>query len=93
MTEYDKNELAFIASRAELERKFHEIREFLETTTPEKVGKKRYENLFSISGLGLMLILENRLMYDELEKLRKQLNRSDREHIELLKKYNELLKK
>ena len=86
--QYDKNELAFLASRNELERKFYEVKDFLATTTPEKLGKKRYQNLFTMSGLGLMLILENKLMYDKLEMLRKQLNRADAENIELLKKLN-----
>ena len=90
MTEYDKNELAFLASRNELERKFHEIRDFLQTTSPEKIGKNRYQNLFTIAGLGLTLILENKLMFDEIEKLRKQARRSDTENLELLKQINAL---
>ena len=93
MTEYDKNELAFLASRNELEMKFHQMREFLASTTPEKIGKARYENLFSVAGLGLMLILENKLMWDEIENLRGKIRRLDSEAIELLKQNNELMKK
>lgn len=90
MTEYDKNEIAFLASRNELEMKFHEIREFLQTTSPDKIGKQRYQNLFTIAGLGLTLILENKLMFDEIEKLRKQARRNDSENLELIKQINAL---
>jgi hypothetical protein len=93
LTEYDKNELAFLASRNELEMKFHEIREFLQTTSPSKIGQQRYQNLFTIAGLGLTLILENKLMWDEIENLRGKIRRLDAEAIDLLKQNNELMKK
>ena len=90
MSEYDENELAFLASRNELERKFHEIRDFLQTTSPDKIGQQRYQNLFTIAGLGLTLILENKLMFDEIEKLRKQARRDVAENLELLRQVNAL---
>lgn len=86
MTEYDKQELKFLAARNDLEVRLHMMREFVTSTTPEKIGKQKYENLFKISGLGLLLIMENQMMYDELLNLRKQLNREMKLNTQLLTK-------
>ena len=74
MNEYDKNELKFLSARNRLEGKLIIMKDFV-VENREKMNKSKYQNLFEISSLGLMLILENRMMFDELTKLRTQLNR------------------
>lgn len=74
MTDYEKNELKFLSARNRLEGKLIIMKDFV-VENREKMNKSKYQNLFEISSLGLMLILENRMMFDELTKLRTQLNR------------------
>jgi hypothetical protein len=74
MTEFEENELKFLSARNRLEGKLIIMKDFV-VENREKMNKSKYQNLFEISSLGLMLILENRMMFDELTKLRTQLNR------------------
>ena len=74
MTEFEQNELKFLSARNGLEGKLIIMKDFV-VENREKMNKSKYQNLFEISSLGLMLILENRMMFDELTKLRTQLNR------------------
>lgn len=75
MNNKDKNELAFLSARSRLEGKLIIMKDFIVAQGVAKVGKKKYDNLFEISTLGLMLIMENRWQADEIAKLRKQLAR------------------
>lgn len=74
MTEFEQNELKFLSARNRLEGKLIIMKDFV-VENRDKMNKSKYQNLFEISSLGLMLILENRMMFDELTKLRTQLNR------------------
>lgn len=74
MTEFEENELKFLSARNRLEGKLIIMKDFV-VENRDKMNKSKYQNLFEISSLGLMLILENRMMFDELTKLRTQLNR------------------
>ena len=75
MTQDEKTELQFFAARNRLEGKLIIMKDFIIEQGVAKVGKAKYQNLFEISSLGLMLIMENRWQADEISKLRKQLNR------------------
>jgi len=75
MSSKDQNELAFLSARSRLEGKLIIMKDFIVAQGVAKVGKKKYDNLFEISTLGLMLIMENRWQADEIAKLRKQLAR------------------
>lgn len=75
MSSKDQNELAFLSARSRLEGKLIIMKDFIVAQGVAKVGKKKYDNLFEISTLGLMLIMENRWQADEITKLRKQLAR------------------
>lgn len=84
MTEEQKNELNFLSARNRLEGKLIIMKDFIVSQGVAKVGKKKYENLFEISSLGLMLIMENRWQNDEITKLRKQLNREMQQNTKLM---------
>ncbi len=84
MTEEQKNELNFLSARNRLEGKLIIMKDFIVAQGVAKVGKKKYDNLFEISSLGLMLILENRFQSDEIAKLRKQLNRETQLNTQLM---------
>lgn len=75
MSSKDQNELAFLSARSRLEGKLIIMKDFIVAQGVAKVGRKKYDNLFEISTLGLMLIMENRWQADEIAKLRKQLAR------------------
>ncbi len=75
MTKDEKTELEFLSARNRLEGKLIIMKDFIIEQGVAKVGKAKYQNLFEISSLGLMLIMENRWQNDEINKLRKQLNR------------------
>ena len=84
MTEKEQNELSFLSARNRLEGKLIIMKDFIVSQGVAKVGKKKYENLFEISTLGLMLIMENRWQADEISKLRKQLNREMQQNTNLM---------
>jgi len=48
MTDDDKNELKFLASRNKLKAHLLNMADFIRASTPEKIGKARYENLREI---------------------------------------------
>jgi len=75
MTDEQSNELKFLSARNRLEGKLIIMKDFIVEQGVAKVGKAKYQNLFEISTLGLMLIMENRWQNDEINKLRAQLNR------------------
>ena len=84
MNEQQKNELNFLSARNRLEGKLIIMKDFIVSQGVAKVGKKKYENLFEISTLGLMLIMENRWQADEISKLRRQLNREMQQNTNLM---------
>lgn len=84
MTQDEQNELRFMSARSRLEGKLIIMKDFIVSQGVAKVGKKKYENLFEISTLGLMLIMENRWQSDEIAKLRKQLNQESRLNTQLM---------
>ena len=75
MTNEQENELKFLAARNRLGVKLQLMRDFVVETGVKKMGKAKYDNLFEVSSLGLMLIMENRFQSDEIAKLRQQLSR------------------
>lgn len=84
MTQDEQNELRFMSARSRLEGKLIIMKDFIVAQGVAKVGKKKYENLFEISTLGLMLIMENRWQADEISKLRRQLNREMQQNTNLM---------
>ena len=84
MTQDEQNELRFMSARSRLEGKLIIMKDFIVSQGVAKVGKKKYENLFEISTLGLMLIMENRWQADEISKLRRQLNREMQQNTNLM---------
>lgn len=84
MTQDEQNELRFMSARSRLEGKLIIMKDFIVAQGVAKVGKKKYDNLFEISTLGLMLIMENRWQSDEIAKLRKQLSRETKLNTELM---------
>ncbi len=84
MTEDQKNEVNFLSARNRLEGKLIIMKDFIVAQGVAKVGQKKYENLFEISTLGLMLIMENRWQADEIAKLRQQLSRETKLNTQLM---------
>ena len=84
MTQDEQNELRFLSARSRLEGKLIIMKDFIVAQGVAKVGKKKYDNLFEISTLGLMLIMENRWQSDEIAKLRQQLSRETKLNTELM---------
>lgn len=76
--------MRFLSARSRLEGKLIIMKDFIVAQGVAKVGKKKYDNLFEISTLGLMLIMENRWQSDEIAKLRKQLSRETKLNTELI---------
>ena len=87
ITEDDKNELKFMASRNKLKAQLLNMADFIRASSPEKIGKARYENLREVAALGLMLIMENEWQYRQIDHLRKDLNAEMRMNTELIRKH------
>jgi len=87
MTEDEKNEFKFIAARNKLQVRLMLMADFVRSSTPEKIGKEKYENLREVSALGLMLIMENDWQHRKIQSLRRDLNAEMKNNNELLKKF------
>jgi len=87
MTDEDKNEFKFIAARNKLQVRLMLMAEFVRGTSPEKIGKEKYQNLKEVSALGLMLIMENDWQHRTISSLRRDLNAEMVYNTELIKKF------
>jgi hypothetical protein len=74
MNKDQETELKFIAARNKLKLRLEMMAEFVSKSTPESIGKHKYENLREVASLGLLLILENDWQARTIRNLREDLN-------------------
>jgi hypothetical protein len=86
MTEDQATELKFLAARNKLKVRLEMMADFVSKSTPESIGKQKYENLREVASLGLLLILENDWQSRTIKNLREDLNAEMRNNNVFLKK-------
>ncbi len=74
MTEDQATELKFLAARNKLKIRLELMADFVSKSTPESIGKQKYENLREVASLGLLLILENDWQARTIRNLREDLS-------------------
>ena len=81
-----ETELKFLAARNKLKIRLEFMADFVSKSTPESIGKQKYENLREVASLGLLLILENDWQSRTIKHLREDLNAEMKNNNVFLKK-------